>query len=129
MNGKSIAYWGSTGMVSLAMLGSGGMYLSGGMDADMAKLGYPAHFITILGVWKLLVAPALLSPGFATVKQWCYAGLFFTFTGAAIAHAAVGDGIAHIMPPLVMLAIAAVSYQLHTEVRLEDQVVPEPIVA
>ncbi len=120
MTAKTIGYWATTGILSLAMLGSALGYLSGAMNEDMAHLGYPAHFILILGSWTLLVAPALLAPGLATVKQWAYAGLFFTFTGAAIAHIAVGDGIAHIAPPLVMLALGSISYLLHREVRFAD---------
>ncbi len=122
MTAKTIGYWATTGLLSLAMLASAAGYLSGAMNEDMAHLGYPAHFILILGTWKLLVAPALLVPGLATVKQWAYAGLFFTFTGAAIAHVAAGDGIAHIAPPLVMLALGSVSYLLHRGVRFADTV-------
>ena len=116
MTAKAIAYWSTTILLSLAMFASGLAYLSGAMNEDMAALGYPAHFIWILGAWKLLVAPALLTPRFPLVKQWAYAGLFFTLTGATIAHIAVGDGIDHIAPPLVMLAMMLTSYALHRDV-------------
>ena len=94
MKSASIAYWSTTGLLSLAMLGSGVAYLSGGMDEAMVQhLGYPAHFVTLLGAWKLLVAPGLLAPGFERIKELAYAGLFFTLTGAAWAHLAVGDSV------------------------------------
>jgi len=117
MTGKTIAYWATTGLLSLAMLASGAAYLTGAMDEGMAHLGYPAHFIVLLGTWKLLVAPALLAPGFAKLKELAYAGLFFTLTGAAFAHAAVGDSVAEIAPPLVMLAMMLTSWALHRTVR------------
>jgi hypothetical protein len=118
MDAKTVAYWATTGLVSFAMLASGASYLSGAMNEAMIEhLGYPAHFVAILGTWKLLVAPGLLVPGFARVKQWTYAGLFFTLTGAATAHIAVGDGVGEVAAPLVVLALAAVSYALHVPVR------------
>ena len=118
MNAKTIGYWVTTGLLSLAMLGSSFGYLSGAMDEAMIEhLGYPAHFVTLLGAWKGLVAPALLAPGFARIKDLCYAGLFFTLTGAAWAHIAVGDGPGEIGAPLFMLALAAVSFALFREVR------------
>lgn len=121
MTAKAIGYWATTGLVSLMMLGSGIGYLSGAMNEAMIDhLGYPAHFVTLLGAWKLLVAPALLAPGFAKLKELAYAGLFFTLTGAAWAHISVGDGIGEIVAPLVALALAMTSYALHREVRFGE---------
>ena len=121
MKSASIAYWSTTGLLSLAMLGSGVAYLSGGMDEAMIQhLGYPAHFVTLLGAWKLLVAPGLLAPGFERIKELAYAGLFFTLTGAAWAHLAVGDGMGEIAAPLFMLALTAVSFATFREVRLGE---------
>lgn len=124
MTPKTIAYWATTGLLSLAMLGSGAGYLSGAMNEAMHDhLGYPLHFITLLGAWKLLVAPALLAPGFAQLKQLAYAGLFFTLTGAAFAHIAVGDGAGEVGAPLFMLALMLTSFALHREVRFGETAV------
>ena len=49
------------------------------------------YFLTIIGVWKVLGAIAILVPGFARLKEWAYAGIFFDVTGAAASHWAVGD--------------------------------------
>ncbi|MFT4623999.1 MAG: hypothetical protein ACI8PZ_002655 [Myxococcota bacterium] len=118
MNARTIAYWTTTGLLSLMMLGSGFGFLSGAMNEAMVDhLGYPAHFVMLLGTWKLLVTPALFAPGFGTLKELAYAGLFFTLTGAAWAHVAVGDGAGEIMAPLVALTLAGVSFALHREVR------------
>ncbi|MEZ4316352.1 MAG: DoxX family protein [Myxococcota bacterium] len=121
MTAKTIGYWISTGLISLMMLGSGMGYLSGGMNEAMVDhLGYPAHFVMLLGAWKLLVAPALLVPGLGKLKELAYAGLFFTFTGAAWAHLSVGDGVGEIAAPLVALALAMTSFALHREVRFGE---------
>jgi hypothetical protein len=57
----------------------------------MRALGYPVYFLTILGVWKVLSAPALLAPRLPRLKEWAYAGIFFDLTGAAASHAFSGD--------------------------------------
>ena len=119
---KSIAYWSATILLSLAMLGSGFAYLSGAMNEAMIEhLGYPPHFVTLLGTWKLLVAPALLAPGLYRLKELTYAGLAFTFTGAAWAHLSVGDGAGEIAAPLIALALALTSALLMKEVRAPAQ--------
>ena len=48
----------------------------------LLHLGYPPHFGTMLGVWKLLGAVALLLPGYPLLKEWAYAGMFFDFSAA-----------------------------------------------
>lgn len=118
MNGRTIGYWASTGLLSLAMLGSAAGYLTGAMNEAMGALGYPMYFVTLLGVWKGLGAIALLAPGLARLKEWAYAGFFFTFTGAAISHAAVGDGAGEIVAPLVMLAMLGASWALRPSDRV-----------
>ena len=44
------------------------------------------YFLTIIGVWKVLGAIAILVPGFARLKEWTYAGIFFNVTGTAASH-------------------------------------------
>lgn len=110
MDAKRIGYWLTTGLIALAMAGSAAGYLAGAMDADMASLGFDRTFVVTLGVWKALGAVALVVPIWPRVKEWAYAGFFFTFTGAAISHLAVADG--KFAPPLVMLAILTASYFL-----------------
>jgi uncharacterized membrane protein YphA (DoxX/SURF4 family) len=79
-------------------------------------LGYPLHFVTLLGIWKVLGALALLAPKLPRLKEWAYAGIVFDLTGAAFAWAAVGDetggSASHIIAPLVLLALAATSWAL-----------------
>ena len=52
----------------------------------MKHLGYPSYFLVLLGSWKVLGAVALLIPRHALLKEWAYAGAFFTYTGAIVSH-------------------------------------------
>ena len=110
MNGMTIGYWLATGLLAMAMLGGGlgNLMLPPEMAASMEHMGYPAYFARVLGAWKLLAAVAFLAPGFTRLKEWAYAGVFFTMTGAAISHLAVGDGAAGAAPPLMVLSLAMV---------------------
>lgn len=111
---RTAGYWVSTGILALAF-GSGGVaYLAGGEEqlGGMAELGYPAYFVTILGVFKVLGALAIVTPRFPRVREWAYAGMAFDLIGAAASHAAVGHPVVKVAVPLVFLAIMAVSWRL-----------------
>lgn len=45
-------------------------------------MGYPVYFIQFISIAKMLGAVAILVPGFKTIKEWAYAGLFFDLAGA-----------------------------------------------
>lgn len=119
MNSKNIAYWATTGLVALAFLGGGAADLSRSDEvmAGMAHLGYPVYFATILGIWKVLGAIALVAPGFPRLKEWAYAGIFFDLSGAAASHAASGDDAGKVMVPLVILGLTAASWALRPATR------------
>jgi hypothetical protein len=54
------------------------------------KLGYPPHFIYILGVAKLLGVAVLLAPNkLLRLKEWVFAGLFFDIIFAFFSKLAV----------------------------------------
>jgi uncharacterized membrane protein YphA (DoxX/SURF4 family) len=92
MNSKNVVYWITTALLCLVLIGGGGANLArarGTLDV-MRRLGYPPYILTILGVWKMLGAVALLAPGFPRLKEWAYAGVFFEMTGAAASHAMSG---------------------------------------
>src|SRR5713226_3574556 len=111
---KVIGYWVTTGLFAAAFLASGAAELASAPAAvaSTLALGYPAYFLTILGVWKVLSAPALLAPRLPRLKEWAYAGIFFDLTGAAASHAISGDSPGKIATPLVLLLIAAASWAL-----------------
>ena len=120
MRAKAIVYWTTTILVAFSM--SGGIAqvarVPGVVDGFVRVLGYPPYFVTILGVWKVLGAIAILVPRFPRLKEWAYAGIFFDLTGAAVSSAAVGGQAFHIIAPLVGAVLAVVSWALRPPSRV-----------
>jgi uncharacterized membrane protein YphA (DoxX/SURF4 family) len=112
--GKKVLYWASTGFTvfALTVIGASDLLHAPAMIAGLKHLGYPAYFATILGIWKLLGSVAILSPRHPRLKEWAYAGMFFTLTGAAISHTVAGDPIANILVPVVLLGFVMTSWEL-----------------
>lgn len=116
MKTEKIGYWAATGLVALAFAFGGALDLARTpeVEAGLARLGYPAYLATILGIWKVLGAIAIVVPRFPRLKEWAYAGMVFDLTGAAASHAAVGDPASNVVVPLVLLALVAASWVLRT---------------
>jgi uncharacterized membrane protein YphA (DoxX/SURF4 family) len=129
MKTKSILYWAATILVAVS-IGSGGAaqvaHLQQNVDGFVRVLGYPAYFVTVLGVWKVLGAIAILVPGLPRLKEWAYAGIFFDLTGAAASWAAVGGyGEAfHIVAPLIIAGFAVASWALRPQSRTIGMLFP-----
>jgi len=109
---NKIIYWIATVWLSLGMLSTGIVQLIRVKEEveAMLHLGYPPYFLTILGVWKVLGVITVLVPGFALLKEWAYAGFFFTMSGAVYSHLATGNPISEIFPPLLLLVLTIVSW-------------------
>jgi len=109
---NKIIYWIATVWLSLGMTSTGIVQIIHQYDeAEMFRhLGYPDYFATILGVWKLLGVVAVLAPRFPLVKEWAYAGFFFTMTGAIISHVAVGDSAKEFIGPTLLIVLTIVSW-------------------
>ena len=114
-------YWASTVLAALALaaIGVADIMHDPKVLGGLVKLGYPVYFATILGLWKLLGSTAIMVPGVSRLKEWAYAGMFFTLTGAALSHAVSGDGIGHVLVPLLLLAAVMTSWALQP-VRLKS---------
>jgi hypothetical protein len=52
-----------------------------------------------------------------TLKEWAYAGMLFDLTGAAASHASVGDPVAKVIIPLLLLGIVIGSWALRPRSR------------
>ncbi len=120
---KVIGYWIITGLLVFA-IGSGGVAelarLPTNVEGIVHVLGYPLYFLTILGLWKVLGAIALLVPRFPRLKEWAYAGIFSNVTGAAASHAAVGDYDVyafHVLVNLFLAVLVVASWALRPESR------------
>jgi len=111
---KNIIYWVASIWLALGMVSTAAVQLlkvktgSGGVDSITA-LGYPVYFLTLLGVWKMLGAAAVLLPGFPLLKEWAYAGFFFAMSGAVYSHLVVGDSLNETAPSLLLLVLTVVS--------------------
>src|SRR5262245_2053101 len=116
---NKIIYWISTLWLASGMLATGLLQLFR-MKAEGAvsppgtegitHLGYPIYFLTIIGIWKVLGVIAMLAPRSPLVKEWAYAGFFFTMTGAIYSHIAVGDPLKEIFPSSLLLVLTVVSW-------------------
>ena len=115
--GRKIAYWVSTAIVAVMLLGSLS-YLTGNEQvvSGFAKAGYPQHLRIVLGIAKPVAAVVLLLPGLALLKEWAYAGVTFAWVMASISAYSSEPGMIWIVP-LVLLAILAVSYVTRPENR------------
>ena len=128
MNARTAAYWTTTTLVALAFLSGGAAYLLGAAEPlrGMAELGYPAYFVTLLGIWKVLGGLAILAPRLPLLKEWAYAGIAFHLSGAAVSHFAIGHPAAKVMVPLVILGLAAASWALRPASRRLASTAAEP---
>lgn len=94
MNSRTtkIIYWTGAVLTSLWFGASGFFELTKNpvvWDISV-KLGYPSHFIYILGVAKLAGISVLLTPNkLLRLKEWVFAGIFFDITFAFLSKLAV----------------------------------------
>ena len=113
MKRDTLIYWVLTAIIALAMGFSGFSYFTNpAMKEGFRHLGFPDYFRMELGAAKILAALVLIIPAVAArFKEWAYVGLGISFISAAIAHFSSGDGAGAVAPPLVFLALLAVSYR------------------
>jgi hypothetical protein len=84
------------------------------------KLGYPAYFIYLLGIAKLLGVIILLIPGrLLRLKEWVFAGLSFDIVFAFVSKAVV-LGLPATSDAIVALILLSTGYvmfrKMHTSV-------------
>ena len=115
---KLICYWIVTIVVATELLVGGVWDLTQRADAVqvVTHIGYPAYVLTILGFWKLLAVIAWIVPGYPTLKEWAYAGVFFELTGAAASHVLRGNPSEAILP-LILAALSMASWALRPSSR------------
>jgi hypothetical protein len=108
---RTIAYWGSTLLVSVMLLMSL-TYLTGNEQvvSGFAKAGYPQHLRIVLGLAKPAAAIVLLLPGVALLKEWAYAGVAFAWIMAFISAYASKESLQILIMPPLLLGLLIVSY-------------------
>ena len=120
MTTRRLVYGISTAIAVAAFLGSGLANLLRLEDvrSDMARLGYPLYFMSVLGTWKVLGAIAIVVPRLSRAKEWAYAGMIFDLTGAAASRLAVADGIGAVLAPLAVAGIVVASWASRPPARI-----------
>ncbi|CEJ68871.1 hypothetical protein BN1195_01162 [Chryseobacterium oranimense G311] len=74
------------------------------------QLGYPAHFIYILGIFKLSGILVLLLPNrLLRLKEWVFAGMFFDIIFAFFSKIAV-LGFAATIDAVIAFTVLSVTY-------------------
>ncbi|UYQ91722.1 DoxX family protein [Chitinophaga horti] len=114
MSGKTtnIIYWTGVILTSLWFGTSGFFELTGNPIVwDITQqLGYPAHFIYILGVAKVSGVIVLLLPGkLLRLKEWVFAGIFFDILFAFFSKLAV-LGFAATTDAIIAFVMVSVTY-------------------
>lgn len=109
-NKNKMVYWIATGLLSALMIMSIAMYLFDNNTASESfrALGYPTYLVYTLAFAKALGLGAILTKKSQLLKEWAYAGFFFNFSLALVAHLQIGDG--EFVPSLVALILLALSY-------------------
>ena len=111
---KLIWYWIVTAILSFCIFFGGlaqALQLKDVLQG-FKPLGYPNYFISLIGIWKMLGVIAILIPKFKLLKEWAYAGIFFTMTGAVISHIASGDVSVQIIAPSLLAVFTVLSWYL-----------------
>ena len=107
--------WMSLGMVSTAIVQL--IQMPEEIERTVDHLGYPAYFLIILGVWKILGTIVALAPKLPLLKEWAYAGFFFAMTGALVSHLFVADPFGEIFPSVLLLLLTCISWYFRPESR------------
>ncbi|MGG6230663.1 DoxX family protein [Tenacibaculum sp. SDUM215027] len=94
MKRNKIIFYVATGLLTLLMFFSAGMYFFN--HAEVAKMftafGYPTYIIYPYAIAKILGLVALWFFRGKFINEWAYAGFFFAFILAFFAHFMIGDG-------------------------------------
>src|SRR5262245_48270664 len=116
---NKIIYWIATVWLSLGMLSSGIVQLFQVKEetAFILNMGYPAYFLPLLGFWKILGVVVLLLPRLPLLKEWAYAGFFFTMSGALYSHIVLGSPAGDVFPPVLLLVLISVSWYFRSAER------------
>lgn len=111
-----IFYWIVTGLLCLMMLASAAIeiFMFGESAKLVAGLGFPHYISYVLPITKILGVAAILTKYSKTLKEWAYAGFFFDFVLAALAH--YFSGVPSPIPALVALVLLLTSYFLDKKI-------------
>src|SRR5499426_3088762 len=125
---RTIAFWVAT-FVVVFELAAGSVWNLMQIEwvrVQLNHLGYPLMFTYISGVWQIGGAAAIIAPTFPRLKEWAYAGAFFTWSGAVASHLLAGDGAAAWSPALMFATFGIISWALRPADRRLPDAEPTP---
>lgn len=107
-----VLYWIFTGLFAFVILGAAVPQLfSMPISVEgVHHLGYPPYILPFVGIAKTLAIFAVLFPGFPTIKEWAYAGLFADLSGATYSILVVGASQGSWVVMLIPLTLGVLSY-------------------
>jgi len=113
MKKYKIAFWIATAIIFLgegvmpALTSHSEMAIQG-----ITSLGYPVYFVTLLTVFKILGALALIIPAVPKrIKEWAYAGFAIDFISAFVSIAVVtGFSFSMLFLPVLAMILLVISY-------------------
>jgi hypothetical protein len=89
------------------------------------QLGYPPHFIYILGVFKVLGVIVLLIPNkLLKLKEWVFLGMFFDITFAFFSKVAV-IGLSSTTDAVIAFIVLSVTYVMFRRVYSHELILDE----
>ncbi|MGB1218115.1 MAG: DoxX family protein [Saprospiraceae bacterium] len=114
---NKIIYWISTGLLTVLMLMSAGMYFFNYEEISQIflKLGFPVFVVYPLATAKILGLIAIWTNISKSLKEWAYAGFFFNFLLAFSAHFYANDG--EYLPAIIALILLFVSYFFNKKIK------------
>ena len=81
------------------------------MTVGTKALGYPDYFAYTLMVAKILGVIAIVLPQTPnTIKEWAYAGFFFTMSGALLSHLFLNDPLKMTLGSVFYMLMIVVSW-------------------
>jgi hypothetical protein len=111
-------YWIGAALTSLWFGASGFFEITGNpiVWGITQQLGYPPHFIYLLGIAKLLGVAVLLTPGkLLRLKEWVFAGIFFDIIFAFGSKVSV-LGFAATTDAIIAFVMVSVTYAMFRKV-------------
>jgi len=111
-------YWVGTILTSMWFGASGFLEITGNpiVWEITRQLGYPPHFIYVLGIAKLSGIVVLLIPGkLLRLKEWVFAGIFFDITFAFASKLSV-LGLSATADAIVAFVMVTVTYAMFRKI-------------
>lgn len=125
MKTTNILYWVFTGIFAAMMLLSAipnVMMSEDSIALIHTLLGYPKYFIMIIGVAKIFGVIGIFIPGYPTIKEWAYAGLFFDLFAATASVIAVEGLKAQTLGMAIFIIPGILSYYFYRKrLKLQTQ--------